>query len=419
MLRPRRNASAQRFIFATGIECSCPVIKLPDGRKHRMDEMEKTGHYRRWREDFALVNELGIEYLRYGPPLFSTHLGPGRYNWSFADDTFNELRRRNITPIVDLCHFGVPDWIGDFQNEDWPHYFAEYAAAFAKRFPWVRYYTPVNEIFIAARFSAELGWWNERLKSDEAFVRALKNLAKAHTMAAEAILHVRPTALFIQSESTEYFHARDPDAVEIAHRFNQKRFLSLDLCYGYDMHASMFMYLTDHGLTRKEYEWFAEHGPPVKPHCIMGNDYYVTNEHLVSAAGSLEPAGETFGYYVITKQYFERYHLPVMHTETNFADADHAPRWLAKQWSNMLRLKLDGVPIIGFTWYSLTDQVDWDTALRENNGNVNPLGLVDLDRQIRPVGEAYRELVAHWRDILPADSVSLDLNLPELNDALV
>ena len=30
--------------------------------------------------------------------------------------------------IVDLCHFGVPDWIGNFQNSDWPKLFAEYAA---------------------------------------------------------------------------------------------------------------------------------------------------------------------------------------------------------------------------------------------------------------------------------------------------
>src|SRR5689334_23733133 len=48
----------------------------------------------------------------------------------------------------------------------------------------------------------------------------------------------------------------------------------------------------------------------------------------------------------------------------------------------------------GFTWFSLTDQVDWDVALRENNGTVNPLGLFDLDRRIRPVGEAYRELIS-------------------------
>ena len=73
----------------------------------------------------------------------------------------------------------------------------------------------------------------------------------------------------------------------------------------------------------------------------------------------------------------------------------------------MIRLKDDGVPILGFTWYSLTDQMDWDTALREDNGNVNPLGLYDLNRKIRPVGSAYRELVAQWRNILPTESICL------------
>jgi beta-glucosidase/6-phospho-beta-glucosidase/beta-galactosidase len=73
----------------------------------------------------------------------------------------------------------------------------------------------------------------------------------------------------------------------------------------------------------------------------------------------------------------------------------------------MVRLKEDGVPILGFTWYSLTDQVDWDTALREQNGHVNPLGLYDLDRRIRPVGRAYRTMVQEWRGILPTESVCL------------
>jgi beta-glucosidase len=76
----------------------------------------------------------------------------------------------------------------------------------------------------------------------------------------------------------------------------------------------------------------------------------------------------------------------------------------------MALLKHSGVPIIGFTWYSLTDQMDWDTALRENNGNVNPLGLYDLDRKIRPVGTKYKALVREWRDILPLDSVSIGIS---------
>jgi hypothetical protein len=43
-------------------------------------------------------------------------------------------------------------------------------------------------------------------------------------------------------------------------------------------------------------------------------------------------------------------------------------------------------------------------------GRVNPLGLYDLDRKIRPVGEAYKQMVAEWRGILPVESRSLHLN---------
>jgi hypothetical protein len=83
--------------------------------------------------------------------------------------------------------------------------------------------------------------------------------------------------------------------------------------------------------------------------------------------------------------------------------------WLWKEWANVLRVRNKGVPIVGFTWYSLTDQVDWDTALRENNGRVNPLGLYDLDRKPRAVGRAYRELISEWRELLPTQSVCLRL----------
>ncbi len=143
-------------MFATGIENSYPTIKLKDGTIKRVDEMEKTGHYEKWKEDFELVKEMGISYLRYGPPYFSTHIGPGKYNWDFADETFNRLKKLKIIPIADLCHFGVPDWLENFQNRDFPEYFAEYAKAFAKRYPHIIHYTPVNEIFTCAKYSAKM-----------------------------------------------------------------------------------------------------------------------------------------------------------------------------------------------------------------------------------------------------------------------
>ncbi|GAC1526816.1 MAG: family 1 glycosylhydrolase [Ramlibacter sp.] len=394
-----------RFMFATGVENSNPTVN-----GQRVDELDKCGHYRHWRTDFALVRDLGIRFLRYGPPLHTTWLGPGRYDWEFADQAFAGLHSLDIIPIVDLCHFGVPDWIGNFQNCDFSALFADYAVAFARRFPWVQLYTPVNEMYICARFSALYGWWNEQLATDRAFVTALKNIVKANVMSMEAILRVRPDAIFIQSESSEYFHAENPAAIGHAELMNAKRFLSLDLNYGRRVDSEMYEYLLDNGMSRAEYHFFM--GRSLKQHCIMGSDYYVTNEHRVAADGMTQASGEIFGYAVIARQYHDRYLLPVMHTETNLVqgpDGSSAVNWLWKEWANVLRVRNDGVPVLGFTWYSLTDQVDWDTVLREDNGHVNALGLYDLDRRIRPVGQAYKQLIADWCEVQPTQSVCLQV----------
>lgn len=232
------------------------------------------------------------------PRYYATHVGPGKYDWDFSDQTFVALNELEIT----------------------------------RRFPHLRFYTPINEIFIVALFSAAYGWWNERLSSDRAFVTALKHLCQANILAMRAILDVRPDSVFVQSESSEYFHAESPRALARAEFLNERRLLALDLTYGVPVSALMYQYLLDSGMTREEYEWFGRN--QVKANCVMGNDYDI---------------------------------------------------------------RQDGVNIIGFTWYSLTDQVDWDTALREENGRVNPCGLVDLDRQLRPVGRAYAQLIADWR----------------------
>ena len=126
---------ASKFMFATGIENSYPTILLPNGQVKRVDELEKTNHYNLWKRDFELTQEMGIEFLRYGPPYYKTHLGPDKYDWEFSDLTFTALRDMGITPIVDLCHFGVPDWIGGFANPDFPRLFADYARGLGRPGP--------------------------------------------------------------------------------------------------------------------------------------------------------------------------------------------------------------------------------------------------------------------------------------------
>ena len=90
---------------------------------------------------------------------------------------------------------------------------------------------------------------------------ALKHLMKANVLAMQGILEVRPDAIFIQSESSEYYHAEKSAVIKPAEQMNAKRFLSLDLNYGQRVNSEMQDYLLDNGITRDEYHFF-RHGNP-------------------------------------------------------------------------------------------------------------------------------------------------------------
>jgi beta-glucosidase/6-phospho-beta-glucosidase/beta-galactosidase len=390
--RERSNSS---FIFATGIECSYPTT---EGGRWRRDEMDATRHYERWREDFELAREVGITHIRYGPPLHLIFTGPGRYDWSWSDEPMHELEQLGPEPIVDLCHFGVPTWLENFQNDEIVAALSEYAGAFASRYPWVRFYTPVNEMYVCARHSALDGLWNEQLRSEGAFVRAVLNLAGASIHMTNALLEERPDAIFINSESSEFCQSccPDPEVQRIADFENERRFLPLDLIYSHDVSPHMRDYLREHGVTDERYGWFMGNKPPRR--AVLGLDYYEWNERLIDRERRARSLGELFGWYVIASHYWQRYRRTLMHTETNRVDAGDAPRWLWRQWHNVQLLRSTGVPIIGFTWYSLIDQVDWNRGIVDALGVVFPVGLFDLNRDPRPVGLSYKHLIDMHRD---------------------
>src|SRR5438045_3321243 len=88
------------------------------------------------------------------------------------------------------------------------------------------------------RATGHYGWWNERMMSDAGFVNNIKHCVKASILAMRAILDLRPDAIFIYSESTEYVHPGSPDMVSHALFMNERRFLSLDLLFGHDVSAT-------------------------------------------------------------------------------------------------------------------------------------------------------------------------------------
>ncbi len=373
------------FVIASGIECSAPVI----AGGIRQDELRKTGHWDRVDEDLQLVAATGIRFLRYGIPFHVVGADPVRLDWAWTDRAMAALREYGIEPIVDLLHFGLPDDLWGFGDPRLPDRFRSFAEAYAERYPWVRYYTPVNEPLISARFSAQLGWWNERRTDDRSFVAAIDGASACAVLGMSAVRERRPDAIFLQSDTCEGYTAGSPESELQTQYLNELRFVAWDLAYGRRPGELVVDWLVANGLGEDRLAWFAEHGS--SDGCIVGHDFYAGNEWLVAADGGVRLDPDPGGYVVLARDYHAHFGLPFMLSETN-AESARAEAWLAAVWKDVTALREAGLPIRGICWYGFIDHVDWDTSLREVNDRPNPCGLASLDRRLRPVGERYREL---------------------------
>ena len=402
------DGRALPFLLATGVECSAPVIR----GGIRRDQLLLTGHWDRLEEDLDLVRRLGIDWLRYGIPFHVVAADPGgTLDWAWTDRAMLAMRDRGIEPIVDLLHFAVPDDLKGFGDPRVVARWTTFVRAFVERYPWVSAYTPVNEPFISAHFSARKGWWNERRRSDRAFVAALDTLVTCAIEGTAIVRAARPDAWFLHNDALEAFVPAEPAAAELAAFREEIRFAGLDLVLGRSLSPAIRAYLLQSGMRPERLAWLEANGSSAGS--VVGLDYYAMNERVVGVDGR-ETVGPRSGFGSLARGVHARYGLPFMLAETNRPTA-HAVAWLQELWADGMALRADGLPYVGFCWYSLQDQVDWDTCMRVANDRVNTLGLVDLDRQIRPVGYAYAELAAELRRTQAADGLS---GAQELDEAM-
>jgi hypothetical protein len=88
------------------------------------------------------------------------------------------LKRRDITPIVDLCHFGVPTGSATSRTPISRPLFARYAALRRALSVGPALHAGQRDVHLR-RFSPNTAGGTSRLKTDRGFVTALKNIVKA------------------------------------------------------------------------------------------------------------------------------------------------------------------------------------------------------------------------------------------------
>lgn len=163
-------------------------------------------HYHRYREDVALMAELGITAYRFSvswsritPHVTADALGPvNEAGIAFYSSLVDELLAAGITPMLTLYHWDLPQALEDadgWANRATAQRFAEYASVVAARLgDRVTRFTTLNEPFCSAYLGYASGVHAPGRTDDVAALRAVHHLNLAHGLAVAAIREAAPNA---------------------------------------------------------------------------------------------------------------------------------------------------------------------------------------------------------------------------------
>jgi dTDP-4-dehydrorhamnose reductase len=380
------NSHARPLELWGGLECT--VNRVQDTYFHQLD---RNGHAGR-ADDIARFAATGIRAIRY-PVLWERTAPDGvdKADWSWSDERLEGLRAAGVTPIAGLIHHGSGPRHTSLVDPAFADQLAEYAGAVAARYPWLEYYTPVNEPCTTARFAGLYGVWYPHGRDDRTFIQALLNQCRAVVLSMRAIRAVNPNAKLVQTDDLGKTYST-PELAEVAEFYNERRWLAWDLLCGVvgPDHA-LWRYLTGTGIDEAEFLWFRDN--PCPPD-IIGVNYYVTSERWLDHRPERYPqhhrgvadgipcadieasralATPTAGIAPLLTEIWERYRIPLAVTEAHIdANREDQLRWLLEIWEAAKEVRANGVDLRAVTVWSLLGSFDWNSLVTQNKGYYEP-----------------------------------------------
>lgn len=159
-------------------------------------------HYRLWREDAALMRDLGIRHYRLGLEWARIEKGEGEFDGEAIAHYRDEmllLREYGIRPLLTLHHFTNPRWFedkGGFLNrENIPAFLTFTGKMVTELGDLADEYITINEPNVYGTHAYMMGLWPPGRRSLGETLRVFANLAAAHIGAYELIHRLRGPAV--------------------------------------------------------------------------------------------------------------------------------------------------------------------------------------------------------------------------------
>lgn len=396
-------------------------------------------HYHRFREDVALMKEMGLKAYRFSlswPRIMPD--GVGRVNQKgiqFYRELLKELKSAGIEPFITLYHWDLPIALmerGGWVNPESPDWFAEFARVSAENLSDLcSYFITFNEPSVFVK-----GYINGRhapgLKmTPDYYVKAYHNVLKAHGKAVKVLRETAPNIKIGCAPCSIPFIPDTDDDVEACRRqyFAVKR--HIDGCKDNPLEnfvniPSMFLdpivfgrypedglevikpylppdYEDDLKIISQKIDFIAENiyqGKAAKK-CGDGIKLIPLKPGYTRTAidWNVEPACV----YWMLKFIYERYCLPLMISENGISCTDRISLdgrvhdydridYLNRHLLYAEKAVREGIPLFAYTHWSLMDNFEW------SRGYYDRFGLIYVDyetgkRTVKDSGYWYKRVI--------------------------
>jgi beta-glucosidase len=357
-------------------------------------------HYSRYEADFDAAKELGHTAHRFSVEWSRIEPEEGKFDGEAIAHyrrVLEALRARNIVPFVTIWHFTLPLWFsetGGFERADSPAIFARYAAfVVAELGDLCEHFSTMNEPNVFGSNGWLRGSWppfkrfavtdlvsitnsgrthesNAQTGIGSAFLyfRVMKNLARAHNAAYQAI---KNTSSHIQVSVVKHV---------IVFAANWNPFNKIKAAIANYFWTTVFMNRVQNhtdaiGLNYYFYTQFGDTRQWKK----TDMDWNFAPEHIYDALMRLS-----------------KYQKPLFVSEAGLADHDDSDRaeYIKKQVAGTWKAMQHGADVRGHLYWSLMDNYEWALGFDKQ------FGLIHIDyqtqkRTIRPSAYVYKEIIAN------------------------
>ena len=363
-------------------------------------------HYNRYEEDFDLAQDLGHQVHRFS--IEWSRIEPARDHWK--TDEIEHYRRvvealiaRDIKPMITLHHFTNPLWfrdMGGWLNPESPTLFAPYCRRIAETLcDYDVIWNTINEPLVVATLGYLFGEFPPGIRDYGKTLTVAKHLLMAHGQAATQVREVYEEQGLEQPQiapviSVSYFMPADPtneDDIELA------RYLD-------ELYNQSWISGAISGVVPEVLGGGGAYEPLRNSVDFIGVNYYsrmLVSSKLDFLAGEMPPKDPSLercegldwevypeGYYHILNSLWSRYNVPLFLTENGIGTLDDSLRcrYIILHLQQVHRAIVDGVRVLGYLVWSLTDNFEW------TYGYGSHFGLVEVDYETlerRPRQSAY------------------------------